>query len=260
MPPHKNPTCRILLTGCAYRANQQCITHKTEGNLYPITNPIVTFQCHCPPKCRSNQNFSYLCYYFSQQIFPVNTEAKLLTRLSQGEKNAFEEVFRRYYGKVFRFIRAILHGHGIAEDLTQNVFLKLWSSRRSLAEIRSLDAFLFTVARNETCDYLRRKQTGLKYRVAELERQNRGYDMPYSCDTERIERIIAETIDQMPAQRQLVYKLSREEHLSNPEIAERLNLSKRTVERHLSLALNDIRQAIAPLVSGLTLFFFSHWV
>ena len=75
-----------------------------------------------------------------------------------------------------------------------------------------------------------------------------------------MERTVAVTVDRMPPQRQMVYRLSREEHLSNLEIAERLNLSKRTVDRHLSLALDDIRRAISPLVSGVTLFFLSHWV
>lgn len=190
----------------------------------------------------------------------MNADSKLLQRLSQGEKKAYEEVFLRYHAKVFRFIRAVLHGNDEAEDLAQNVFLKVWSNRHTLDKIQSLDAYLFTVARNEACDYLRRKQSGLKYRQTLRDKQEPLCDLPYSYDTERMERLVHNAIDRMPAQRQLVYRLSREEHLSNPEIAERLNLSKRTVERHLAMALDDIRQAIAPFVSGLTLFFFSHWV
>ncbi|MDY4569175.1 RNA polymerase sigma-70 factor [Alistipes senegalensis] len=190
----------------------------------------------------------------------MTTDARLLERLSRGEQDAYKEVFMRYYGKVFRFIAAILRGRAVAEDLAQNVFLKVWANRHGLDSVRSLDGYLFTVARNETCDYLRRNRSSLKYRLTELSHSEQICDLSFDYDAERMERTVAVTVDRMPPQRQMVYRLSREEHLSNLEIAERLNLSKRTVDRHLSLALDDIRRAISPLVSGVTLFFLSHWV
>ncbi len=190
----------------------------------------------------------------------MTTDARLLERLSRGEKDAYEEVFMRYYGKVCRFIAAILRSRAAAEDLSQNVFLKVWANRQALASVRSLDAYLFTIARNETCDYLRRNRTGLKYLLTEMNCPEQICDLAFDYDAERMERTVAVAVDRMPPQRQMVYRLSREEHLSNLEIAERLNLSKRTVDRHLSLALNDIRRAIGPLVSGVALFFLSRWV
>ncbi len=194
------------------------------------------------------------------EMTAVNPDTLLLFRLSRGEKEAYEAVFMRYYVKVRRFILGILRDTGAAEDLTQDVFLKIWINREKLPAIVSFDNYLFTIARNVACDYLRRQQSSRKYALSELDSEDYICHVQVDCDRERLERAIGRCIDTMPAQRKLVYRLSREELLSNAEIAEHLQLSKRTVDRHLSLALSDIRAAIGQFVSGAALFFCSHWV
>ncbi len=65
----------------------------------------------------------------------MTSEKKLLLGLYRSEEEAYKEIFARYYGKVYRFIRAILHGGAAVEDLTQNVFLKIWYNRHKLPEV-----------------------------------------------------------------------------------------------------------------------------
>ncbi len=190
----------------------------------------------------------------------MNHEKQLLLRLCRSEEEAFRELFARYYGKVYRFIRAILHDGVAAEDLTQNVFLKIWYSRHKLLEIKSLDSFVFIMSRNEACDYIRRNKIELKFGQTTVSLEESECEIQFDYDKEVIQRTVSNTLDKMPAQRRRAYLLSREENLTHEEIAVRMNISKRTVDRHISMALDDIRKAVGPLVSGLAFFFISHWV
>ncbi len=190
----------------------------------------------------------------------MDSEKKLLLRLCRSEEEAFRELFTRYYGKVYRFVRAILHGGAAAEDLTQNVFLKIWYNRHRLNEVSSLDSFIFAMSRNEACDYLRRNQTELKYARAKHAAGDPECEMNFTYDTDVMRRAVSDVLEKMPAQRKRAYLLSREDNLTHEEIAERMNISKRTVDRHISLALEDIRKAIGPIVSGFAFFCISNWV
>ena len=185
-------------------------------------------------------------------------DADLLLRLSRGEEVAYEELFLRYHVKICCFVRAIIRDGHAAEDIAQNVFFKLWANRGELSKVTSLNNYLFTISRNEACDHLRRQANLNKY-ADEVERRqlDNSYELQLTYDLERMERIVEQCVKMMPAQRRLVYRMSREEKLSNAEIAERLSLSKRTVDRHLSLALHDLRTALGRIVSCLAIFFFS---
>ncbi len=174
---------------------------------------------------------------------------KLLQRLSRGEKAAYAEMFARYYDKVHRFLSGVLHGNAAAEDLAQNVFLKLWKNRRRLTEVRSFDSFLYTLSRNEALDWLRRHQVEKKHNVQPVHTPEPVYEMFMKHDSDLLRRTLDDVVANMPEQRRKVWLLSREEKLSHSEIADRLSISKRTVDRHLSLALEDIRSAISPIVS-----------
>ena len=172
----------------------------------------------------------------------------LLTRLSEGRKDAYEELFARYYTKVRKFIGSVLFGSVDADDLAQNVFLKVWERRRDLAAVDSLDAYLFTVTRNEVCDCVRKHP------------DDYISGMRIEYDTRKITDIVSECVGNMPPQRRMCFVMSREMHLTSQKIAERLNISKRTVDRHLSLALKDIRDALGKVLSGIVLFIVSCWI
>lgn len=188
-------------------------------------------------------------------------DRELLMRLSRGEAAAYELLFQRYHGKVGRFVKAIINDEAPAEDITQNVFMKVWLNKTELTSVNSLNNYIFTIARNEACDYLRKQNSRYKYAVSQGNDDiDNSYRYALTYDLERIESIVSRCVEAMPTQRKLVYKLSREEKLTSVEIAERLQLSKRTVDRHISLALHDIRIALGNIVSGIALFLISYWV
>lgn len=189
------------------------------------------------------------------------SDKDILKRLSDGDASAYAYLFDRYYAKVCRFVKSILYDVDAVDDIAQNVFMKVWINRAELTRVNSLNNYLFTIARNEACDQLRRRASWSRYEqytlLGGMEHSDR---LSLSYDLERMETIVEKCVEEMPPQRKLVFRMSREEQLTNLEIARRLQLSKRTVDRHISLALSDIRTALKGIVSLFALFLFSDWV
>lgn len=160
----------------------------------------------------------------------------------------FETFFMENYPKVRAFALHILMSEEDAEDISQDIFLKLlelpkiW--REKEVEIRS--GYLFKMAKNHIFNFIKHKNIERKYQQ-ELIRRNliaEEFDLNDNLHLKEIELLITYTIEQMPQRRKIVFKMSRYEGKSNNQIAEILEMSVRTVERHLYLALSDLKKAL----------------
>lgn len=179
-------------------------------------------------------------------------EQYLLEELSRGNQEAFQKIFEQYYAKIHYFINGIIKSDDEAEDLCQEVFVKIWINRANFVDVRNLGVYLYVLSRNLTYNYLESKQTS----------QSRMEEQPFDEEDSHsplddlvakdMQLLIDMVVEGMPSQRKIIYKLSREEGFSNAEIAERLQISKKTVENHLTLALRELRNA---LLSCLFLYF-----
>ena len=178
------------------------------------------------------------------------SDKELLTYLSEGRKQAYEELFRRYWAKVYHYVATVIgvSRASSAEDLSQNVFLKLWTHRRILPHIKSLNAYLFTVSSNEARDFLRHQKVSQKYATDVLLSDEYIDHLDLWYDYDLISSAIDACVEQMPPKRKEIWQLSRNSQLDNRQIARRLGISKRTVERHISMALDDIRAVLDGLV------------
>ena len=153
----------------------------------------------------------------------------------------FESLYRDYYQKVYAFLNRMCADGDLAEDLTQDVFVRLLDYKQMLRP-DTVKYFLFTIARNIVTDYIRRY-----YKKQEID--SYLYDFTATSTNETEENIIVSNLmemeqmrlEAMPEQRRLVYALNRFEDKSSPEIATELNLSCRTVENHLFLGRRDMR-------------------
>ena len=125
----------------------------------------------------------------------------------------------------------------------------LWQNRGNLKLIDNLDAYLFRIARNAVFRHIERSLLFQNYQSWQT-----SDDDPEHCETEaeldakELELIIAIAVERMPAQRKKIYRMSREQGLSNEKIARELNISKRTVENHLTQALADIRKILLLVI------------
>ena len=173
-------------------------------------------------------------------------EKELLTALSKGNQSAFDSLYLFYAPKVREFVFRLLKNPGEAEDVTQNIFLRVWEKRRELGGTRSLRSYLYTMARNAVFDIFSHSIVEDKYMQEHINSAAERRDAPLSekIETEELALLIAVAVDRMPEQRRRAFSLSRYEELSNKEIAERLNLSVKTVERHMTAALSQLRRLL----------------
>lgn len=167
----------------------------------------------------------------------------LVKRLKDGDKNAFKSLFERYYPLFISFSRKLLKDEATAEDLIQNVFMKIWVGRAGLNEDKNFKNYLLVSVRNEIYQYFRHA-----FKIEDTGRCPEVIDGSMNIETEmsakELQKNIAGVISNMPQRRREIFNMSRHEKLSNKEIAQRLGLSVRTVEKHIENALADIRRYI----------------
>ena len=172
-------------------------------------------------------------------------ERTILEKLALGDERAFRELFMRYHQKVFLFILGMVKLEDEADDLTQEIFIKIWTKRDLMKEVRSLDAYLFMISKYTVYSYLKKNKIFFENIDNVKENQDSQSENPHEkLVAKDLSLLIDMLVESMPQQRRLIYTMSRKEGLSNQEISERLNLSRRTVENHLNFALKDIRKAM----------------
>lgn len=175
-------------------------------------------------------------------------EEEYVQALSKGDSRAFELLFLQYQPKVVCFFAGFVHDNEQAEDLAQDLFFNLWKNRNKLAGVRSFQAYLYQMARNELYNYYDRALVREKYDVEQLWEPIKTETMEEQLFAKELQELINEWINKLPRQRQQVFRMSRLEGLSNEEIATRLQISKRTVENHLSTTLSELRKVLKFLI------------
>ena len=168
----------------------------------------------------------------------------IIRRLSEGDQSAFRAVFEYYFPRVWEFVRRIVKSDAIAEDVTQDVFVKIWERRELFGiEVHSFHNYIYVMSRNAAINAIRR--TG---RVTPLAKDALNSVSPQSLEEDYYARekelIIRLTVCRMPEQRRRIFEMSRYMGLDNQTIATTLNLSKKTVENHLTLALRTLRSVL----------------
>ncbi len=170
--------------------------------------------------------------------------------LKDGDHAAFESIFLFYFNKVKYFINGFIKSESDAEELAQDVFVKIWVSRDGIDPTRNFNTYIYISARNATMNFLRHKYVRESFAEDQMKA---GSEEEYASSEElimahEIDLLVDMALMKMPAQRRNVYELNRREGLSNEEIAERLNISKKTVENQMSLALKELKTVIKVFV------------
>lgn len=172
-------------------------------------------------------------------------ERLLFARMSTGDQQAFAQIFYHYSQRIYGFILNKTKSEDLAEEIVQEVFIKLWNKREELIGIDNYGGYILTMATNKTYDFLRKmaSEQRLKEQVWSSI-QSYSNVTEETLDLNQSRALLNEAIEQLPPQRKRVFLLSRQEGLSHNEIAERMNLSPKTVNNHLVEALRFIKTYI----------------
>ncbi len=181
-------------------------------------------------------------------------ETIILQKLKEGDCFTFEHLFKTYHPRLFSFARKILKDDSLAQEAVHDVFMRLWNRKEKIVLRSSLNAYLVASTRNQCINLLRIKKNNPEF-LTEADMQIVELEMEYYQDQAILDKLISEDLRErifeivhtLSDQQQKVFKMSRFEGLSSKEISKRLNLSPRTVETHLYLALKSIREKLGNL-------------
>ncbi|GAA4785147.1 RNA polymerase sigma-70 factor [Olivibacter ginsenosidimutans] len=171
-------------------------------------------------------------------------EHDLVLQLQQGDSEAFTHIYRLYAHRLTAFASSKLNSLEEARDVIHDIFVQLWEQRMAMTPNKGLEPLLFTIARNRIVDHIRKNSTQESY-AQRLKQLTVLYHSPDQLlEAKDVQQIIASAVDEMPKRVREIYQLSREEHLSIAEIAQKLQLSEQTVKNQLNTALNLLRKSI----------------
>ncbi len=172
----------------------------------------------------------------------LHNEPELLQLLKNGSEKAFTLLFNAYRGNIYSTAFTFLNSATLAEEVVQDVFLKMWLKRTEMGEVRHLQDYLFIMTRNIIFDRLKKMSYEAAARQSLTGNETSADETEYLARFHQCQQLLKEAIDRLTPQQKKIYILAKEQGLSHEDIAAAMQLSKYTVKKHMALALNAIRK------------------
>jgi RNA polymerase sigma-70 factor (ECF subfamily) len=180
-----------------------------------------------------------------RNVKPAKEGANYLFRnIRKGDKTAFEKLFKKFYPRLYAFAFKVVRNKEIAEDIVQDIFIRLWEKKENIKPV-NIEGFIFKVLKNQCISYLRNIKildninlnlNNLAH-IEELYRIDFLRNEPYVLVEKELQLEIDSIINKLPYRCKEVFILSRLNGLKNREIAHKLGINIKNVERHISKAL-----------------------
>jgi RNA polymerase sigma-70 factor (ECF subfamily) len=167
---------------------------------------------------------------------------QLQVLLKEGNEHAFNEIYNRFWKVLYTYAFRIYTEEKICEDIVQEVFISLWSKRKN-TEITNIEGYLLRAIKYKISNYIRDlKFTSTHTEV--LQNLTISNTSEKNLEYQEFEKLVFSEINKLTPKCKIVFKLSRFDQLSNTEISEKLNISIRTVEKHISDALKTLKSSL----------------
>jgi RNA polymerase sigma-70 factor (ECF subfamily) len=181
--------------------------------------------------------------------------------LRQGEKRAFETIYLDFFDMLFHMANGYVRNREVSKELVQDAFLKLWENREELHKNTNIKNFLYTITKNSCLNYLKQQEM--------IYRNNRDYLIPeikykqdalasfpdHFSEVEDLMEKVDETIEKLPDEVKITFRLNRFDGLTYRQIAEKLDVSSKTVEARISKALKLLRSDLKDYLPAVQLIF-----
>lgn len=172
-----------------------------------------------------------------------NNDEFLVRQLVLGNDKAFQKLFEKYKDDIFTYSKSLLRSDAAAEEIVQEVFLRLWKNSDVLDPKLSFKSYLFTIAKNLSFDFLRKAANNKKLKEEIFYLTNEAQD--FAQDTllhAEYEILRKKAIDILPPKRRKIFEMSRDEDMSYKDISSELGISISTVKTQMSKALLTIKK------------------
>ena len=176
----------------------------------------------------------------------ANSDTNLCLLAANNNGAAFETIYKMFYVRLLQFAEAMLKNRADAEEVVEDVFIKLWANRTTLPAIKNLNYYLFVSVKHGSLNHLEKRKKNNTINIDEANISVGQLVMnPEQCiiSFENMKKIQL-AIENLPPKCQLIFKLVKEDSLKYKEVANLLNLSVKTIETQMSLALSKIGQSL----------------
>lgn len=178
-------------------------------------------------------------------------DIRLFQLLSHNSKEAFDELFRRYYTPLCRYALKICQSGEAAEEAVQQVYIHLWEHRQKLDIQQSVLSYLFKAVRLKVYENFRSQQIKSKYEEDFAQKQvYTSEENNPALDGYELSCLIWNAVDQLPEKCAEIFRFSRDEGLTYNEIAEHLGISVKTVENQMGIAFKKLREILYPALKA----------
>ena len=194
--------------------------------------------------------FDYFCIMISQ------IERDIVDGIVEGDEMAFEGLFKSHFAELTIYATRFVEEIENAEEIVQDIFFNLWNNRLKLNINTSIKAYLYTTVRNTCLNLIKHKKVENKYREYFSRQLHEDELQPEDwMDGNELQDKITETIEKLPPERKKVFVMSRFDNLKYKEIAEKLDISVKTVENQMGKALKFLREELKDFLPLLIFLF-----
>lgn len=183
---------------------------------------------------------------------PENTAKQYFIQWVDGDETAFRKVFDHYYPKLLSACHRSIRQKEDCEEIVLNVFLKIWQRRGQLVQVENFENYLFASLSNQITDFHRRKLWQTE-NIEQLPLAALGNVEHPQLSFKELEKIYQHALDKLPEKQRMVFLMSREQGLSQKQIAEEAGISLNTVNNHIKSAVKKIRRDMGQYSNALPL-------
>jgi RNA polymerase sigma-70 factor (ECF subfamily) len=174
-------------------------------------------------------------------------DKQLFEKISEGSKAHFDILFRKYYAQLVRFVMGYMHDSALAEEIVQDVFVRVWENASRIDIEASVLSYLYSSVRNQSLNFLKHEAIKKKYEQEQSVAQpENNYALEEKVNLSFFRQILAIAVGDLPEKCREIFEMAKFEGLTYDEIAEYLHVSEKTVENQMGIALKKLREAMSP--------------